>query len=76
MTTHDAPELIRRVHPYLHHADQGPSDITPDIAIVFVCPGVVCGAFFSLQLCGHEIYGRLIMSESSVWVILAQLGKI
>ena len=71
----DGPEVIRRVHPDLHHSDEGPDDTPPRFFIVVSVHGVD-RAFLSLQLAGQDIDRGLVVLQGKVRILIAQLCEI
>lgn len=64
------PEVVRRVHPYLHHADQYFDNHPFDVGIR-IRP---CRMFLSLALNGQDVECGLVMPEHEMRILVARLG--
>jgi len=68
-----SPEVVRRVHPYLHHAYQHPDNRSLHVRIR-IRVRARC-ALLSLVLSGQDVQRGLIMPKREMRILIAQLGQ-
>lgn len=73
----DIPQLVRRIHPDLHHPDEGPHDVRPRLRLGVVrSTAGLDSPLLPLQLPGEDVDGALVVPQREPRIVFAQLREI